>query len=90
MKITSIQLAGTRAPGKRMARAFAEITRTRDDRYIQVTILRPGSERKQMVSADCEEDIASMAECLQQELDGFHGGNSEVLEYRRVLERFAN
>ena len=95
MKITSIELAGSSkatlrdgTPG--LPRAFAKVSRTTDAEYIEVTILRPGVERKHMIRADCEEDIRSMAECLQTQLDGYDGTNSEIEEYVRVLQYFAD
>ena len=91
MRIMSVELAGSVERGKRLPRAFAKINRTTDDQYIEVTILRPNCEdRKHMVLADCEEDIRSMAECLQHTLDGYDGTNSEIEEYVRVLQHFAD
>ena len=88
MKITAIHLAGTIEADKVLPRAYAQVSRT--GRHIEITILRPGNERKHMVDADSEEDIRSMAECLQLQLDGYPGTNSEIQDYVRVLERFAN
>ena len=95
MRITSIELAGTSrttlrdgTPG--LPRAFAKVSRTTDAEYIEVTILRPGGERKHRIRADCEEDIRSVAECLQSQLDGYDGTNSEIEEYVRVLQHFAD
>ena len=91
MRITSIELAGSIESGKRLPRAFAKISRTTDNEYIEITILRPNCEdRKHMVLADCDEDIRSMAECLQHTLDGYDGTNSEIEEYVRVLQHFAD
>ena len=95
MRITSIEMAGSSrttlrdgTPG--LPRAFAKVARTTDSDYFEVTILRPGGERKHMIRADCEEDIRSMAECLQNQLDGYDGTNSEIEEYVRVLQYFAD
>ena len=94
MRITSIELAGTSettlhdgTPG--LPRAFAKVSRTTDDEYFEVTIVRPGGDRKHMIRADCEEDIRSMAECLQSQLDGYDGSSSEVEEYARLLMQFS-
>jgi len=95
MRITSIELAGTSkttlgdgTPG--LPRSFARIARTSDSDYIEVTILTPGGERKHMVQAGCDEDLWSMAECLQETLDGYRGSNSDIHDYYRELQRFAD
>ena len=95
MRITSIELAGSSKtilsngqPG--LPRAFAKVARTAVSDCFEVTILRPGGERKHMIRADCEEDIRSVAECLQNQLDGYDGTNSEIEEYVRVLQYFAD
>ena len=91
MKVTSIELAGERTgDGKGMPRAFAKIGRKPGSDQIEVTILTPGSERTHHVQADCEEDIRSMAECLQYQLDGHKGTNSMIHDYYRELQRFAD
>ncbi len=90
MKITSIELAGSIEAGKRLPRAFAKVSRANDCEHIEVTIIRPGSERKHVVRANCQEDIRSMAECLQNQLDGCDGTDSEIEEYVRVLQHFAD
>jgi len=97
MRITSIELAGSSKttlhdgqPG--LPRAFARISRRDTDAssYIDVTILTPGGERKHSVHADCDEDVWSMAECLQRHLDGHVGTNSMIHDYYRELQRFAD
>jgi len=90
MRITSIELAGSVERGKTLPMAFARIHRGLDSEQIEVTILIPGSERTHHVQADCEEDIRSMAKCLQHTLDGYDGTNSEIEEYVRVLQHFAD
>ena len=91
MRIMSIELAGSVDRGKRLPRAFARISRTTDDEYIEVTIIRPDcGDRKHMVQADCDEDLWSMAECLQAHLDGCKGTNSMIHDYYRELQRFAD
>ena len=58
--------------------------------HIVVTLLTPDMPegREHFVTADCEEDIRSMAECLQHHLDGCRGTNSDIHEYFRELQRF--
>ena len=90
MRITSIELAGSIETGRKLPRAFAKIARTTDSDYVEVTIIRPGGQRKHMVRADCEEDLWSMAQCLLHELDGVDGPNSAINDYYRELQRFAD
>ena len=70
--------------------AFASISRKRGSDTIDVELLTPGNERTHHVQADCDEDIWSMAECLQYQLDGHKGTNSMIHDYLRVLQRFAD
>jgi len=95
MKISSIELAGSSkttlrdgTPG--LPRAFARISRPNGRDYIQVEILAPGGEGSHHIQADCEADICSMARRLQRTLDGYDGSNSEIEEYLRVLQHFAD
>ena len=90
MRITSIELAGRIDKGKKLPRAFARISRKTASDQIEVTLLMPGSERTHHVQADCDEDIWSMAECLQHHLDGCRGTNSDINDYYRELQRFAD
>ena len=95
MRITSIELAGTSkttlrdgTPG--LARAFARIGRKPGSDHIDVTILTPGSERTHHVQADCDEDVQSMAECLQINLDGCKGTNGDMHGYYTILQYFTD
>ena len=95
MRITSIELAGTSntklrdgSPG--LPGAFAKISRKQGDEHITVELLTPGGERTHHVQADDVDDQWSMAECLQAHLDGYDGTNSEIEEYARVLQHFAD
>ena len=92
MRITSIELAGEveKGKGQNVPRDFAKIGRKPDNAQIEVTILTAGSERTHHVQADCEEDVWSMAECLQYQLDGHKGTNSMIHEYFRLLQHFAD
>ena len=90
MRITSIELAGERTrDGKGMPRAIARIGRKLESEYIDVTILMPGGERTHHVQADCDEDVQSMAECLQFNLDGCKGTNGDIHGYYTILQYFA-
>jgi len=90
MRITSIELAGRIDEGQRLPRAFACITRKIDSDQIEVTIIMPGSERTHHVQADCQEDVWSMAECLQYHLDGCKGTNSMIHDYYNELLRLSD
>ena len=91
MRITSIELAGASTrDGQGMPRAFARIGRKIGEEFIEVTILTPGNERTHHVQADSEDDLWSMAECLQFTLDGVRGTNSDIHDYYRELQRFAD
>ena len=90
MRITSIELAGSIENGKHLPRAFARIGRKLGSDFIEVTILLPGGEKTHHVDASCDEDLWSMAECLQAHLDGCKGTNSMIHDYYRELQRFAD
>ena len=85
MRTTRIDLEGH--PGN-----YATITRKRGSDLIEVTILTPAlpDGRTHHVQADCKEDLWSMAECLQEQLDGVRGTNSMIHDYLRELQRFAD
>jgi len=90
MRITSIELAGEIEKNSKLPRALARITRKAGSDQIDVTILLPEGERTHHVQADSDEDIWSMAECLQYHLDGGKGTNSMIHDYYRELQRFAD
>ena len=82
MRITRIDFEG-------QAGNYATAVHKRDSQYIDVTILKPNmpNGREHHVQADSEEDIYSMAECLQHELDGCRGTNSMIHDcYRELLK----
>ncbi len=85
MRITRIDFEGQ--PGN-----YATAVRKRDCDQIEVTILTPDKPngREHHVQADCEEDIVSMAECLQQHLDGHRGTNSMIHDYYRELLKLSD
>jgi len=95
MRITTIELAGTSktklrdgTPG--LPRAFARISRKSGDEYITVELVTTSGERVHHVQADSEEDVWSMAECLQFQLDGCKGTNSTIHDYYRVLRQLSD
>jgi hypothetical protein len=88
MRITRIDIEGeTRG-------RFARITRREGSDFIEVQILCPGLERGHCVAASNRDggrdDQWSMAECLQETLDGYRGTNGDIHDYFSVLERFAD
>ena len=85
MRITRIDFEGQKGH-------YATAIRRRHDDHIEVTILTPKMNRgrEHHVLADCEEDLFSMAECLQHELDGCRGTNSMIHDYYRELLRLSD
>ena len=85
MRITRIDIEGR-------AGDYATIERKSGSDYIHVALLTPGNPDgfDHYVMADCDEDIWSMAECMQIALDGQRGTNSMIHDYYRELQRFAD
>lgn len=85
MRITRIDFEGQ--PGN-----YATAVRQRSSDRIEVTILTPENPdgHQHHVQADCEEDIFSMAECVQYHLDGNRGTNSMIHDYYRELLRLSD
>ena len=90
MRITSMELAGTIEQGQKLPRAYARIRRNPGDGHIEVTIMMPGAEKTHIVDAASEDDLWSMAECLQEQLEGCRGTRSDTMDYFRALQRFAD
>ncbi len=95
MRITRIELAGTPKTtlhdgSDGLARAFAAISRKAGDEHVTVELLIPGGQRTHHVQADDADDQWSMAECLQETLDGFTGTNTDVREYFRTIQMLAD
>ena len=86
MRITRIDFEGRKAGN------FATAMRKRDSQYIEVTIHTPGipDGREHHVLADSEEDIYSIAQCLQHHLDGYPGINSLIHKYYRELLKLSD
>lgn len=80
MRITRIDLEGEQG-------RYANMTRKRGSEYIEVEILVPErpNGRVLQVEASCEEDLASMADCLRHELRG-----GSRADYHQALCRLAN
>ena len=89
MNIVEMKLAGRRGKNK-LPEFFATIHRVPGDPLITVTIIGPDASREHRVEADSPEDVFSMAQCLQEHLDGCKGTNSMVHDYYRILQHFTN
>jgi len=85
MRTTRIDVEGR--PGR-----YATITRRQGADTIEVTILTPEHPdgRVHQVQADDPDDICSMAECLQEVLDGIRGCSGDIAEYHTILQYFAD
>ncbi len=89
MRITSIELTGTTLRGQRTPRAAARISRKPGEPTLCVEIWTPEAERTHTVDVHCDEDIRSMADCLQATLDGCRGTNFDRYEYFTLLRQVA-
>jgi len=96
MRITRIDFEG-RHEIKGQAGHWYATAQRRDGMHngpdiVLVTILSPDTPngREHHVDADCEEDLRSMAECLQHQLDGYAGTNSEINDYYLELLKLSN
>ena len=71
---------------------YAIIKRKRGSAYITATLLTPAmpNGREHHVQARCEHDLWSMAECLQETLDGQRGTNSDINDYYRQLQQLTD
>ena len=91
MKIVSITLEGGLDPKTGRPRAYATIKQPGGGEYIEVTIdWSSGRSHKHLVAAADRDDQWSMAEGLQETLDGRKGTGSMVHDYFREIERFAD
>jgi hypothetical protein len=88
MTIFEIKLAGHIKKGQMTPECFATIHRVPGNDYITVSINSPDGDREHLVQAGCTDDGFSMAQCLQERLDGYKGTNSEVHDYFRMLQQF--
>ena len=84
MKITRIDFEGRDG---RYATAQRKNNSNRMTEFFVVTTMTPehADGRDHFVNASCEEDIFSMAECIQLFLDGYEGTNSDIHDYYQKL-----
>lgn len=91
MNIYEIKLAGKMDKNTKLPIAFATIHRVPGSDQITVTISdASGNDRRHLAQADSPEDIFSMAQCLQEQLDGCRGTSSMIHDYYRLLQNFAD
>ncbi len=90
MKIYEMKLEGETNPKTGMPYATATIARNTNSEYITAIVRAdtPKFDREHQVQADDETDVFSMAECLQEMLDGCRGTNSMIHDYYRLLQYF--
>jgi hypothetical protein len=93
MTVYEIKLAGSINKKTGLPIAFATIHQDRNDSRIRVSITdysptSTDNERVHWVETDNEDDLFSMAQCLQERLDGRRGSNSEIHDYYRLLQYF--
>jgi len=92
MKIIEMKLEGDTNRKTGSPYAKATVSRYHRSEYITV-VLDTGTEltpeiREHKVKADDETDVFSMAEIMQQCLDGCRGTNSMIHDYYRLLQHF--
>ena len=87
MKMIEMKLAGHMNKGD-VPKHFAVISRIPGNETISVKLISCDGEVEHKVMADDETDVFSMAECLQETLDGCRGTNSMIHDYYRLLQHF--
>ncbi|MFG0252394.1 MAG: hypothetical protein ACF8NJ_05915 [Phycisphaerales bacterium JB038] len=71
-------------------RRYARLRRKQDGEHIEVELITPTLRRTHHVRADDREDQWSIAECLQETLDGYRGTDGDVRQYFSALEHLAD
>ena len=92
MRITRIDFEGSSKRPGHYATAQRRTGSGSAPNVVVVTILTPDvpDGREHHVTADCEDDIRSMAECLQHHLDGCRGTGSDIHGYYVELLRLSD
>ena len=92
MRLTRIDFEGSSKRPGHYATAQRRAASGTAPNVVVVTILTPDMPdgREHHVTADCEDDLRSMAECLQHQLDGYTGSNSEINDYYLELLKLSN
>ena len=87
MQMIEMKLAGHMKKGD-VPKHFAVISRVPGNETISVKLISCDGEVEHKVMADDEGDVFSMAEILQESLDGCRGTNSMIYDYYRLLQHF--
>ena len=83
MRYTRIDVEGERG-------MYAQIRRKQDSDMIEVELITPEMSRTHYVRADDRDDQWSMAECLQETLDGRVGTGGDIRQYFSAIELLAD
>ncbi len=92
MQFTELKM--TCRPETKWSLVEATISRQYEGDTIRVVITTHDKDGKasdpveHIVQTACEEDVFSMAECLQCHMEGCHGTNTMIHDYLRILEFF--
>ena len=91
MKLTRIDFEGTVKNNKVYATAQRKERHTNDNQILVTTFTPEHADgREHWVNAACEDDVFSMADCLQCFLDGYKGSNSEIHTYYNELLKLSD
>ena len=91
MKLTRIDFEGSIKNYKVCATAQRKERHTNDNQILVTTISPENPNgRQHWVNAACEDDVYSMADCLQCFLDGYKGSNSEIQTYYHELLKLSD
>lgn len=83
MEYRGIEIEGQRG-------SYAQLRRKPGSEVIEVELLTPTLNRTHYVRADDPEDQWSMAECLQETLEGRRGTGLDIRTYFSVIEHLAD
>jgi len=87
MKIIEMKLAGTMKKDD-VPSHFAVISRIPGNETLCIKLISCDGEVEHKVMADDTDDVFSMAQILQECLDGCRGTNSDIHSYYRLLQHF--
>jgi hypothetical protein len=91
MKISKIELESHTRIGQQLPEVLATIHRPVGDTCIIVDIFRiDGTEERHSIQANNRGELWSMAQRLQETLDGHKGTGSMIGDYLRILEHFTD
>ncbi|HRT51335.1 MAG TPA: hypothetical protein P5279_12625 [Anaerohalosphaeraceae bacterium] len=90
MRVLGITLAGRMPTRKMPPSRFANVTRKVGSPWIEVELISPSGDRTYHARANRASDVISMAERIQEFLDGGKGTNSMVQDYYRMLQHLTD